>query len=152
DRSHAGTLRQWCAEVIAVDWKPRAGLRRAAAGWARGGPLSAAAYRSRPMLRELERLARRVEFHSVVGFSSTMAPLALAVPAKRRVLDLCDADSEKCMDYAARARFPMSRVWRAEGRRLRAFELECLRRFDATIVINERERRVIDPQGTCATL
>ncbi len=142
----ASSLRRWCADLVAMPWTRRRGVLQAVAGWRRGLPLTVAAYRDRRMFAALARWAEKVDFDTVVAFSSIMAPYAAAVPAKRRVLDLCDADSEKWMDYARDAGRWMGVCYRSEGRRLRAFEEHCLRKFDATLVITERERALLDPQ------
>lgn len=146
EQAVASSLRRWCADLVAIPWSRRRGMFQAVAGWRRGLPLTIGAYRDRRMFAALDRWAEKVDFDAVVAFSSTMAPYAAAVPTKRRVLDLCDADSEKWMDYARDAGPLAGACYRYEGRRLRAFEEHCLRKFDATLVITERERTLLDPQ------
>jgi sugar transferase (PEP-CTERM/EpsH1 system associated) len=152
DMAHARLLRRWCADVATVRWNRKAAAVRAAWGWMIGKPLTCGAYGHRQMHRLLAHWAREVDFDVVVAFSSSMAPFALSVPAPRRVLDLCDVDSQKWTDYARRARFPWSMVYRSEGRRLRRFEESCLDAFDATVLITDRERNLLDPHQSCASL
>ena len=152
EHARAETLRQWCADVAVVRWSPgRAFLRTVADGLA-GAPLTCAAYRNRRMTRHIARWTVKKPFDVALAFSSSMAPYALATPAARHVLDLCDCDSRKWGDYARQSRLPVSALWRLETARLRGFELECLRRFDATLVITERERRILDPDDVCPRL
>jgi sugar transferase (PEP-CTERM/EpsH1 system associated) len=98
------------------------------------------------MRAQLREWCGQVQFDAVVAFSSSMASYALEVTASRRVLDLCDADSQKWLDYQAISRGPGSILCGLEGRRLRVFEDACLDAFDATIVITERERDLFDPE------
>jgi sugar transferase (PEP-CTERM/EpsH1 system associated) len=91
------------------------------------------------MHQQLRSWAREVAFDVVVAFSSSMAQYALAVPAGRRVLDLCDRDSQKWLDYAKFSTLPARLLYRAEGRRLAQLEERWLNDFDATIVITEAE-------------
>lgn len=142
---HADAVERWCKDVIAIPSNRRSAAMRALHGWFQGQPLTQSAYDSPEMSRRLQRWSERVDFDAVVAFSSMMAPYALTIPAKRRVLDLCDVDSEKWLDYARAARWPVSSLWRAECSRLQLLERTCLRQFDATIVITERERQLIAP-------
>ncbi|MBN2562243.1 MAG: TIGR03087 family PEP-CTERM/XrtA system glycosyltransferase [Phycisphaerae bacterium] len=152
DATHARALDRWCAGVIALPWGKRAAVIRAARGWLAGSPLTTAVYRDKRMLVSLSRWAAAVEFDVVVAFSASMAPYALEFPAKRRVLDLCDVDSQKWLDYGRDAGFLMSWAYKGEGGRLRAFEKECVRRFDATVLIADREREILDPGERCSRL
>jgi sugar transferase (PEP-CTERM/EpsH1 system associated) len=152
DPNPAAFLRRRCMEVGVVRRRRAAGLLRAAGACLSGEPLSCAAYRDPRMTTLLEAWARSGPFDVVTAFSACMAPYALAVPARRRVLDLCDADSRKWLEYSERSLAGLASVYRLEGRRLCDFERACLHRFDATIVITDRERDSVDPRGRCATL
>lgn len=152
DEVHAIALRQWCKGIIAVPWNRRTALRRAAKGFSRGRSATCAAYDDPAMRHHLRAWARDIRFDAATAFSACMAPYAWAFPARRRVLDLCDIDSQKWRDYAADSRFPLSTAYRAEGRRLAAFEQRCLYHFDATLVATPRERDLIDPEGRQRTL
>lgn len=152
DVVHARALRRWCADVIALRWTRGLGVLRASAGWLRSTPLTIAAYRSGRMRRCLARWGQAIDFDVAVAFSSIMAPYALNVPARRRVLDLCDVDSQKWLDYARDSGRGLSKVYREEGRRLRAYEEACIKRFDATLLITARERALLDPENRSSTL
>lgn len=145
ETGHAESLHRWCKEVIAIPWRKKSAAIRAASGWLRGRPLTEAAYDSPDMSRRLRRWADRIDFDAVVAFSSMMAPYALNVPARRRILDLCDVDSEKWLEYARSSAFPASRIWHIEGMRVRRLERKCFDEFDATVVISENERRLLEP-------
>jgi len=152
DEVHAIALSSSCANVIALPWNRNLGLRRAAAGFLRGRSLTCAAYDDPGMWSRLRGLSREVRFDAVVAFSACMAPYAWSFPARRRVLDLCDIDSQKWLDYATASRFPVSAAYLAEARRLAAFEGRCLDHFDATILATKRERNLIDPERKHRTL
>ena len=57
-----------------------------------------------------------------------------------RWVDLIDVDSQKWFDYASGARFPMSLVYRMEGRRLRRVEQQLAQHCDQLLVVSEAER------------
>lgn len=140
---HAQVLRKWCREVIAIPWRPVSAAIGALPKWLCGRPLTEAAYSSRAMRREVARLSACVELDAVVAFSSMMAPYASEVRAARRVVDLCDVDSEKWAYYARYAAWPLSSLWAIESRRIRVAELRCIERFDAVTLITEAERALL---------
>jgi sugar transferase (PEP-CTERM/EpsH1 system associated) len=136
DLAHVPTLEKLCKELVVVRLhKGRAKLRSLLALLGRGS-LSLAYYRSAAMRERLRNLG---PFDAVLAFSSTMGPYADLFPKTRRVLDLCDLDSEKWVQYAGRASFPMSLVYRIEGHRLRAYEVEATRKSDAATLVSAAE-------------
>ncbi len=152
DWQHVETVRRMCRDLIAIPWRKASAALGASFGALCGGSLTESAFRSRRMSAELARWSHGSgsPFDAVVAFSSTMARHALAVPAARRVLDLCDADSEKWFEYARMSRPPTSWLYETEGRRLQRSEQRLLDAFDATIVITERERAALcrrDPRN-----
>lgn len=152
DWQHAIALGSHCAGVIAVPWDRHTGLRRSAAALRNGRSLTCAAYDDPAMWSPLRSLSHEVHFDSVIAFSACMAPYAWRFPAGRRVLDLCDVDSRKWHEYATTIRFPISAAYRAEARRLAAFENRCIEHFDATLLATSRERDLIDPNSQRASL
>lgn len=144
DAARVHKLRRWCRDILAIPWNKRTATMRAARSWIGGGTLTHGAYEHPVMARQISRWAERQHFDVVVCFSSIMAPYAGLVSAKRKILDLCDVDSEKWNDYARSTRFPLSRVFASEARRLAKVENAAVDMFDETIVITQRERRLLD--------
>lgn len=148
DARHINDLRQWCAEVGAVEIKPFWAKVRGLTSLCRGRTITEGYYGRRELTRLLERWQSRVRFDAIVAFSSSMAKHALHVSAPRRILDLCDLDSLKWRDYADHItrlrrtgiRDPLLRnIYQLEGRRLAAAELRWIDRFDAAILATEAE-------------
>ena len=96
------------------------------------------------MRAALAKMSHTTEFDCVLAFSSSMARYALTVPARRHVLDLCDLDSRKWLDYANESRAPLKWLYAAEARRLAQKEIEWIHRFDASILITKAEARHLD--------
>lgn len=152
DFRHLPDLRRRCEAVLAVRWTKTSAMMRGIEGWLSGRSLSESAFADRDMMRKVRTLGDQIGFDATVAFSSCMAPYALAVRAGRRVLDMCDVDSQKWFDYAHRRRIPFSLLSAWEGRRLRRFEESCVERFDATLLITEKERRLLDPTSRTPNL
>lgn len=117
---------------------------RGLAGLLRGGTMTESFYASPGMQDVLREWCESTRFDAVVAFSSSMAPYALAVPTNRRVLDLCDLDSQKWMDYAAASHGPARWFYRTEGRRLALQERSWIDILDATLLITVAEAELLD--------
>ena len=143
DLVHVAPLRRHCVDVVAVLLdRPRA-ILRGAMGLLRGGTVTESFYRHQAMSDALCALGRSVRFDTVVAFSSSMAQYALNVPAARHVLDLCDLDSQKWLEYAAISDPPLAWLYGAEGRRLATLEHRWIRDFDTTILISNAEAKTV---------
>ncbi len=145
DLADADSLRRMCADVAAVRLHKRKTWIPAAAKWLGGLPLMCGAFDSRELRRRLSRWSREIDFDVGACFSTSMAPYLLELPLRRRVLDMCDVDSQKWFDYAQRTSFPTSMAFNREGSLLRNFERICLSSFDAVIFITAQERTLLNP-------
>ena len=120
-------------------------LVRGALGLLTGSTVTQSYYRRSEMTRALQRLSATRRFDTVLAFSSSMASYALGVPAKQRILDLCDCDSQKWLAYAEQTHAPMRWVYRAEGLRLQGLERRWANAFDATLLITDAEAATLRP-------
>lgn len=64
-----------------------------------------------------------------------------------RIIDFCDMDSAKWLEYARRRPFPLSLVYLLEGVKLRRYEKKLGRTFDACTVVATREKKTLDTYG-----
>jgi sugar transferase (PEP-CTERM/EpsH1 system associated) len=116
---------------------------RALGGAVSGRTCTEGYFGSAALRAALQSWTQDVHFDAILAFSGAMAPYALGLPARRRVLDLVDADSAKWMAYARASSWPMRSVYRAEGRRLEACQVQWMHSFDATVVVNGREAALL---------
>jgi sugar transferase (PEP-CTERM/EpsH1 system associated) len=154
DWRHERTLSERCGGEICLRALPsRLATARSAIGLLNGEPLTLPYYRDRALSQWVGNLASRRPLEAVFVFSSSMAQYAaptLLAPGTRRVLDLCDVDSDKWRQYAGTHKWPMSRVYAREARLLEQHEREYVEGFDATLVIAETEAasvRQFAPRG-----
>ncbi|HPD32194.1 MAG TPA: glycosyltransferase [Phycisphaerae bacterium] len=145
-RRSLGALRSMCREVAAVPLHESLAQARALTGLLAGGTATEQYFASGRLRRQVMQWAEQVGFDAVLAFSSSMAPLALQVPASRRVLNLDDLDSRKWAESAAGAAWPMSWVYRIEARRLDRRERRWLGSFDASVLISEREASLVEDE------
>lgn len=122
DEAHLGTVASMCVDVRASRLDPRMARIRSAIGLLTGEPLSLPYYRDESLRRWVADVIDREKPAVCVVFSSVMAsyvPASLQIPT---LVDFVDMDSAKWTQYAKTHRWPMSWVYRREGRRLFEFE------------------------------
>jgi len=139
DGEYVRTLAAYCHDLGVVRLDRRRATLRGIGGLTFGRTITESFYSHPKMTATLDRWMQEVSFDAVVAFSSSMAPYALHVPATRHVLDLCDLDSRKWLDYAAASHGPVRPLYVAEGNRLAMKEQAWLEEFDATILITKAE-------------
>ena len=134
DEPHVATVRQWCADVKAVRLHPRRAKLASLQGLLRGEPLTLAYYRN----AELMAWARAQRADAAVVFSSSMAPYAegFAGPV---LVDFVDVDSAKWADYAGNHRWPLSWLYRREGRELLAYERAVAAKATQSFFVTDKE-------------
>jgi sugar transferase (PEP-CTERM/EpsH1 system associated) len=78
----------------------------------------------------------------VLVFSSAMAQYAENVQLTRRVIDFVDVDSDKWQQYSAKKYWPMSWLYRREGRQLLRYERQVAHKFDASLFVSQPEAQL----------
>ncbi len=131
--------RTLCRGFEAVPLRPILAAGRAGVAQLTGRTATEGYFSSPHLTRTVTDWAETVAFDAVLASSSSMAPLALRVPAARRVLDLVDLDSRKWAALGEECRSPMGWVYRTEAVRLERCERDWIKRFDASILVNARE-------------
>jgi hypothetical protein len=153
DWQHRPVLERVCGELCLRSLPVRLATARSALGLLNGEPLTLPYYRDRGMMRWVRELAQRRRLDGVFVFSSSMAQYAAALPstaAGRRVLDLCDVDSDKWRQYAGAHGWPMNLVYAREARLLEQRERRYVESFDATVVIADPD--LARSVGACVVL
>jgi sugar transferase (PEP-CTERM/EpsH1 system associated) len=146
DWRHVDSLRNVCDQVFVRPLRSSTARLRSLTGIASGRALTAGYYRDRKLASWVNRLAGERMLAGVFAFSSSMAQYAARMPlpaGARRIVDLCDVDSDKWRQYASVARWPESWVYRREARLLAGVEASCVGDFDVTLVIAEPEAAIL---------
>jgi sugar transferase (PEP-CTERM/EpsH1 system associated) len=146
DWQHVAKLREVCGEVCVRPLDPRVARLRSLAGLFADHALTLDYYRDAQLFKWTRRLARERPLAGTFAYSSSMAPYAeglLLAPGARRVLDLCDVDSDKWRQYASARAWPMSWVFSREARLLATAERRYVGSFDSTLVIAPTEAEIL---------
>ncbi len=140
DWRHVPEVRKLCADVCAVRLNPTRQRLLSLKGLLVGEPLSVPYYGS----SLLEAWVRRKVYHEgitrMLCFSSPMAQYAPSNGVVvRKVIDFVDVDSEKWRQYSERHSWPMSWLYRREGKRLLDFERAVALSADASVFVTRAE-------------
>ncbi len=134
-------LNRLCVRVGIVPVEKRVRWVRAGVSLLRGRTISEGAFQSPELTRLLNAWGERIPFDATLASSSALAPY-LRLPSLRSAqasVDLIDVDSQKWLDYAAASRGPKAWLYRHEGRRMRALEIELTKWVRQLLVVSEAE-------------
>jgi sugar transferase (PEP-CTERM/EpsH1 system associated) len=140
DEVHVPKLREICADVCAVTLSPRRQRLVSLAAVVRGEPMSLPYYRSRELARWVRKKVYDEGVRRFVAFSSPMAQYAPANGIEiHPIVDFVDVDSEKWRQYGGRQAWPLSWIYRREGKRLLDFEKTVASQAAASLFVTREE-------------
>lgn len=121
-----------------------------AGGWARFAlhglgpyPATFGYFHSPGLAKTVRRLLRTRDFDAILVHCSSMGPYVARHRGCRKIMDFGDADSEKWLEYARTATFPLSTAFRREGGKVRRYERWLGSMFDACSVNAPRESEIL---------
>lgn len=138
-------MRAVCRDIAAIPLKTGPASLRALGSLMTGKAASEGYFAPRALEQRVMAWSREVRFDAVLAFSSSMAPLALRVPARRHVLDMVDLDSLKWAQCAAGEEGLKRHIHHIEASRLAKGEREWIASFDTTVLVNAREANCVEP-------
>jgi len=139
DMAHIDTLRQWCADVKAVPLHPRRARIASLRGLLGRDALTLHYYRNAELRCWVDETVAREGIGTAVVFSSSMAQYAQGRPGLSMLVDFVDVDSAKWAEYADRHPWPLSWLYRREGRALLAYERRVALESAHSFFVTEQE-------------
>ena len=139
DEVHVATVRTLCADLHISRLNPR---------WARisslnalfsGDPLTLRYYRNMELSDWVGEICRTNHIDAAVIFSSAMAQYIEGFPRLPILIDFVDVDSAKWTQYAPHHRWPLSWLYRREGRSLLNYERRMAARSTRSYFVTENE-------------
>lgn len=139
DWQYVEPVKALCGECCVIKLNP--GLARIASfqGLLTGEALTLPYYRSPKLQSWVDGILGRFPVRKALVFSSAMTQYLLGKPGLRRVADFVDVDSDKWTQYARTKTWPLSWVYRREGRALLRFERQVAAEFDAALFVSQDE-------------
>lgn len=141
DWAHLNEVRTLCTETKFLGINPRWRKLYSLCGLLTGEPLTLPYYRHPAMQAWVDEVLSRPGVERVLVFSAAMAQY-VSKPLDRqmhRVIDFVDVDSEKWRAYGDRKPWPLSWLYRREGRTLLKYERAMAGRFDAGVFVSAAE-------------
>jgi len=102
-------------------------------------PSSFGYFYSGALLRRIRDLLERRPFDLIVAHSSSVSPYVEDVQGIPKIMDFCDMDSQKWLEYARYKPFPISLAYGLEGHKLAREEGRIARQFDLCTVATTAE-------------
>jgi len=136
-------LRRICHRFQAIP-AGKARLLRGLGALARGRSITEGAFSSGGLRRLVRHWAKDTRFQAAMASASSLVPY-LRMPELSDVpatIDLMDVDSQKWLDYARARSWPLSWVFRTEGRRLRRLEQDMPHWAHAVTLVSSAEAQL----------
>lgn len=158
DPQAAEPLKQWCEQILTAPAGGASGMIRGGLSLLRGRSATEGYFRSSRLTALLRNAAASEPFDVALGYSSSTLPYLLAVPARRRIMDLIDVDSLKWASYADSSVGPKRWLYLAESHAVAQLEAQAVRQCDAVVLVSEAEVEALhgqllarSPQGSTYT-
>ncbi|MCK4622656.1 MAG: TIGR03087 family PEP-CTERM/XrtA system glycosyltransferase [Desulfuromonadales bacterium] len=148
DLQYKEELEQLCNRVGLFPLNKLVSKVKGIASLATGGTISVGYFYQKKMQQEVDLWLQEETYDAIICFSSTMAEYVFRSKVfsslshshrPKLVMDFCDVDSDKWIQYAAEAKFPMNSVYRLENRQLADYERRVYEAFDHTLLISAVE-------------
>lgn len=112
-----------------------------------GKPLSVANFWSASLKRKLDELISAEKFDAIYVFSSTMAEYVWDVDVPAKIIDFCDLDSAKFLQFSENAGFYSRWLYKMEAARLLTYEQRAAASFDHILFISPAEKELFESNG-----
>jgi sugar transferase (PEP-CTERM/EpsH1 system associated) len=139
DIQHIETVRSYCRDIHVARLDPRFAKIRSLNGLLAGEPLTLRYYRDAGLQKWVDQTCRSEKIDAVVVFCSAMAQYIDRLPRLPRIIDFVDVDSAKWTQYAPNHRWPMSWLYRREGKSLLNYERHIAASADRSFFVTEAE-------------
>jgi sugar transferase (PEP-CTERM/EpsH1 system associated) len=139
DRAHLDLLADVCRRCEVVTHGPARRWWAVPRAITSGTAITLASFHSPELAEIARRWQHDNDYDAVLAFSSTMAQYVDAGGHFQRVMDFVDVDSAKWEQYGRQAMWPLSWLYRREGRLIAAWEAAVARRFDVSTFVSEPE-------------
>ncbi|WP_343731643.1 TIGR03087 family PEP-CTERM/XrtA system glycosyltransferase [Duganella sp.] len=142
DAAHAAKLAADCASTCFVRMPPHWARLSALSALLRDEALSLPYFRHASLQRWVGRTLEQHDINVCLAYSGPMAqyvPFSTQRGPLWRVLDLVDVDSEKWHSYADSKAWPLSGLYRREGRLLLDYERKAAAEFDRVLLVSPAE-------------
>jgi len=138
DLKYQINLNEFCQHCFVFERGKKSGILRALYHFCKGKSLSEGLYYSKNVQDKINKLIGENDYKFIFAYSSQVAQYVAGTKI-RKIIDFCDVDSEKWIEYSNKRSFPLNLVYAIEGRRLAERERIIAEKFDLILFATERE-------------
>ncbi len=168
DLKFKSDLEKYCRRVFVQHFKISQAKLRGSINLIRGKAISVGYFYMKKIQRVIDQWLSDTVYDAIICFSSPMAEYLFrslflshcfskfAQPATRNsqpetrnpklatrtpqlIMDFCDVDSEKWLQYSQRSKFPLNLIYRIENKRLLEYEKKINKSFDNSVFVSQQE-------------
>ncbi len=139
DEPHVATLRGMCSALHVARLQPRRARLASLQGLLTGESLTAVYYRDQGLRQWVAQTLASQRIDAAVVFSSSMAQYAQGQPGLPLLVDFVDVDSAKWAEYGTHHGWPLSWIYKREGRRLLALERDVAAAAHCSFFATDKE-------------
>ena len=147
DEVHVSKVRTLCADLHVNRLNPRRARISSLNALLSGDPLTLRYYRTVALSDWIDSVCRTNHIDAAVIFSSAMAQYVESFQRLPTLIDFVDVDSAKWMQYAPRHRWPLSWLYRREGKLLLDYERRMAARSARSYFVTESEAALFCEQA-----
>ena len=143
DLQHGKALLPYCRTVTVAGLNARWAKLRSLPYLLTSTALTIPYFGSAELRRKVRAALAERSYDRIFVYCSAMAQYVESVDRIPIVTDLVDVDSDKWKQYATFTKFPLSAVYRREGRTLARYERRVCEKSAVVVVTTEREARLV---------
>ena len=152
DLQYKEALQKYCRKVFVRHISTRWSKIRGMAGFCFGKSISVIYFYRKAVQKIFNQWLEADNYGAVICFSSPMAEYIFQSAHLRKgkvdgsasksklIMDFCDVDSDKWLQYSQEASFPLKQVYQAENIRLQTYEKKVYQAFDSSTLVSEQEK------------
>ncbi|HMW17881.1 MAG TPA: TIGR03087 family PEP-CTERM/XrtA system glycosyltransferase [Accumulibacter sp.] len=139
DERHLSALSQYCVGMHVARLTPSLAKVASLKGLLSNQALTVPYYKNHGLQNWVNRTVEKEKIETAIIFSSAMAGYIQNLPKLRTLIDFVDVDSAKWTQYADNHRWPLSWLYRREGKKLLDFERKMAMRSEKSFFVTEKE-------------
>lgn len=145
DLKYEKDLKTYCKKVRVFPLNSRTAKIKGLFSLLTGKSISQGYFYSKAFQKTVNKWIAREKYHTLICFSSPMAEYVFQCPAKRDqiadrlIMDFCDLDSDKWLQYSLKKKIPAGLIFKTEAARLLKFEKRINQTFTHSIFVSRRE-------------
>lgn len=146
DLKFKSDLEKYCRRVFVQHFKISQAKLRGLVSLIKGKTISVGYFYMKKIQQVIDQWLSDTDYDAIICFSSPMAEYVLNQSTNqlinqstKTIMDFCDVDSDKWLQYSQRSKFPLNLIYRIENKRLLKYEKKINKSFDSSVFVSQQE-------------